>query len=704
MKKGILITVSLCVYIFSHGQNVGIGTTTPVARLHITDSNVVFTGPLTIPATTVFSPPIEGAGSRMMWYPQKAAFRVGIVDGLQWNKDSIGRFSFATGFNNIAKGEFSFASGLYNNASAARTTAMGFNTTASGINSTAIGYNTTASGDRSIAMGNSSVASGDFSTATGTYNTASGFSSTVMGSYNIAKSNNTLVAGTFNDSTLTNSLFEIGNGIANNIRSNAITVLQNGNSGLGTVAPLARLHVADSNVVFTGPVTISASTNFRPPIEGAGSRMMWYPQKAAFRVGIVESTGTTWWNKDNIGRFSFACGYSTMASGLASFAAGYFSIATGYNSTSMGRLTNATGDTSTAMGYYTIASGNTSTAMGYHTNASGNISTSMGYETTASGNTSTAMGYTTTASGQYSTAMGGFTMALGQYSTAMGNNTTASEYSSTTMGYGTTALGQYSTAMGYGTSVSGLASTVMGWGNKAKSNNTLVVGTWNDTTLTNRLFEIGNGTANDARRNAMTVLTNGNIGIGTTTPNALIQLANTITNRKIVLYDLNNNDNQYYGFGINGGTLRYQVDATLAAHVFYAGTSSTTSNELFRISGNGNAVLAGILTQNSDARLKKNIQRLQNPLQQIQQLNGYTYTWKDDYRDPELQTGLLAQEVQQVFPTLVKQNENGELSVNYMGLIPILIEGIKEQQKQNENLRREVDDLKQLVQQILRNK
>jgi hypothetical protein len=80
----------------------------------------------------------------------------------------------------------------------------------------------------------------------------------------------------------------------------------------------------------------------------------------------------------------------------------------------------------------------------------------------------------------------------------------------------------------------------------------------------------------------------GNVGIGTTLPNAPLQFSNSVVNRKIVLYDTNNNDNQYYGFGINGGMLRYQTDALGADHVFFAGANSTTSNELMRIKGTGN--------------------------------------------------------------------------------------------------------------------
>jgi hypothetical protein len=77
-----------------------------------------------------------------------------------------------------------------------------------------------------------------------------------------------------------------------------------------------------------------------------------------------------------------------------------------------------------------------------------------------------------------------------------------------------------------------------------------------------------------------------NVGIGTSAANAPLQFANTTVNRKVVLYDTYNDDNQFYGFGVNNSTLRYQVDAITASHVFYAGTSAGT-NELMRIKGNG---------------------------------------------------------------------------------------------------------------------
>ncbi|MFZ4058152.1 MAG: tail fiber domain-containing protein [Ferruginibacter sp.] len=79
-----------------------------------------------------------------------------------------------------------------------------------------------------------------------------------------------------------------------------------------------------------------------------------------------------------------------------------------------------------------------------------------------------------------------------------------------------------------------------------------------------------------------------NVGLGITAPNAPLQFANSTANRKLVLYEGANNDHQFYGFGVNSGVLRYQVNSNADDHVFYSGGSTTSSNELMRIKGNGN--------------------------------------------------------------------------------------------------------------------
>jgi trimeric autotransporter adhesin len=194
----------------------------------------------------------------------------------------------------------------------------------------------------------------------------------------------------------------------------------------------------------------------------------------------------------------------------------------------------------------------------------------------------------------------------------------------------------------------------------------------------------------------MRITSTGGVGIGTSAPNAPLQFANNGANRKIVLYETVNNDHQYYGFGINSAVLRYQVDGTNSNHIFYAGTSATTSAELFRIIGNGNAILAGTLAQSSDIRLKKNIAPLSLSLEKLTQLNGYTYNWISKDKDPNQQIGLIAQEVQKLYPQLITEikGENGEttLAVNYTGLIPVMIESIKEQQKQKDTQQKQIEE------------
>jgi trimeric autotransporter adhesin len=174
--------------------------------------------------------------------------------------------------------------------------------------------------------------------------------------------------------------------------------------------------------------------------------------------------------------------------------------------------------------------------------------------------------------------------------------------------------------------------------------------------------------------------------------NGQLQFQNTLDNRKIVLWENTNSTIDFYGFGINSGTLRYQIPAAGNVHSFYAGNTN-----LFNIWGTGNCTILGTLTAISDARLKENIMPITSTINDLKKINAYTYYWKDKLRDNEQQIGVLAQEVEKVFPQLVKKDNEGKLSVNYSGFTPLLIKGMQEQQKQIEDLKKQIAELTSLI-------
>jgi len=113
-------------------------------------------------------------------------------------------------------------------------------------------------------------------------------------------------------------------------------------------------------------------------------------------------------------------------------------------------------------------------------------------------------------------------------------------------------------------------------------------------------------------------------------------------------------------------------------------STSTTAADLY-ISGNG--VFAGDVTTNSDVRLKSNINTITNAVDTVKSLRGTSYI-KDD--KPNI--GLIAQEVEEVMPFMVRtaSDEMGTKSVNYQNMVALLIEAMKEQQEQ-------IDELKKLL-------
>jgi hypothetical protein len=117
-------------------------------------------------------------------------------------------------------------------------------------------------------------------------------------------------------------------------------------------------------------------------------------------------------------------------------------------------------------------------------------------------------------------------------------------------------------------------------------------------------------------------------------------------------------------------------NGTVGAHGFL----NAAGSNLARIDSSGNIVATGNVTAYSDERLKSNIKTIENALEKVSQLRGVSFNKND--KD---QIGVIAQEVQKVLPEVVQEGDY--LSVAYGNIVGLLIEAIKEQQQQIEELK-----------------
>ena len=101
----------------------------------------------------------------------------------------------------------------------------------------------------------------------------------------------------------------------------------------------------------------------------------------------------------------------------------------------------------------------------------------------------------------------------------------------------------------------------------------------------------------------------------------------------------------------------------------------------------------------SDKNFKENITPIENPIEKIRMISGNTYDWKVDMKEfhgfEGNDVGVIAQEIEAVLPQLVTTRETGYKAVKYDKLVALLIEGMKAQQNQIDNLTIEIEKLKE---------
>ena len=350
-----------------------------------------------------------------------------------------------------------------------------------------------------------------------------------------------------------------------------------------------------------------------------GNKFIWFPSKGAIRYGKLEFTGAGW-DYANIGVNSIAIGDLTRASGPQSFVQGYGSTASGFYSFARGFAASANGDHSMSFGQNMVANGSRAMAFGEGARQDGDFSFSNGYNN----------------------------IVTGDLASAFGTGLSARPYNSFV-------VGRYNDSL------------------TLSSNSTWVA--------TDPLFLVGNGSADNARSNALTVLKNGNIGIRNNFPSNMLTVGSG-TGADIRIGSAETiEDIGSFQLGITASLIPTN-DAT-----YTLGTSTNRWLTVFALNGAINT---------SDIRDKKNIKPLAYGLESLLKLNPVTYEWKNGSYGGGAKLGLIAQEVLSVIPEVVKTHETittDEVSkqtrdkemdrygIYYSDLIPLLIKSIQEQQQ-----------------------
>ena len=395
------------------------------------------------------------------------------------------------------------------------------------------------------------------------------------------------------------------------------------------------------------------------------------PEQAAQNHGGFTESGHPIYNQGD-------GNWTLLHNGMGAVAWGSFA-ANAYN--------RASGLGSVALGFNTIAGPQTSEAGGID---GGNVGQfSAGWASRAIGNISTATGFRNTASGQASVAMGAYNYATGDSSIAMGKENWAQGASTIAMGEKAHAVGGGSVAMGKESIAWGTTNFTAGYQTIA-GDTTASEGTGGSATA------MGHGTFAQGRSsfaaNKYTTATNqaaAALGIGTTADNfgMLAIGVNNAAGTGDTTVDPNDYGGYYYADGQYTGSAPGVAFVIGNGDLTNSGNVGNNPSNAFIVNFDGSAILAGDLTINSDARLKTNITSLGNTLPKLLLLDGKRYTLTNN---EEYKIGLLAQEVQKLFPELVKQAKDKKqtLSLFYQGLVPVLINAIKDQQKQLEELRK----------------
>jgi hypothetical protein len=146
--------------------------------------------------------------------------------------------------------------------------------------------------------------------------------------------------------------------------------------------------------------------------------------------------------------------------------------------------------------------------------------------------------------------------------------------------------------------------------------------------------------------------------------------------------------------GINTAYPTYSLDVNASSNTgvrIYSGSLAVGNIIPSATVGRIDASNDVVAFSTSDIRLKENITPILNPIAKIEAIGGYTFDWKPEHKDLHgfegHDVGVIAQEIEVIMPELVTTRDNGYKAVKYEKLVPLLIEAIKDLQKQVDELK-----------------
>jgi hypothetical protein len=204
----------------------------------------------------------------------------------------------------------------------------------------------------------------------------------------------------------------------------------------------------------------------------------------------------------------------------------------------------------------------------------------------------------------------------------------------------------------------------------------------------------------------------GNVGIGTTSPAAALEIA-TSAGSGLFLNGPNNDSANVrfrdaaqtpsdFNIDYNSGRLRFFTETGLGTggvvhmavtNAGNVGIGTTSPGYLLHV--NGSVAGVGAYNQLSDERYKKDIADIPDSLEKVLAIHGVTYKWIDEERyGSETQIGVIAQEIEKVVPEVVTTGSDGVKRVRYSDLVPLLIEAFKHEHTISQRLNAESKQLK----------